>query len=194
MATPTEALKALLASHTPEDEKERADLAAMRNYATSLAEPFSRKEPEAHFTASALVVDADLKHVCLVHHAKLRRWLQPGGHVERGDEGDVAKGALREAREETGLDVHLADGAPRPFDVDVHRIPERKDEPDHWHLDVRFLVVATNPEALQIDANESLGARWLTFEEAADNADELPLRRMIRKAQRWAEQKSKRIA
>jgi 8-oxo-dGTP pyrophosphatase MutT (NUDIX family) len=60
--------------------------------------------------------------------------------VEPGD-ASLEEAALREAREETALDVSLHPTAPRPFDLDAHAIPARGDEPAHVHLDVRYLVV-----------------------------------------------------
>jgi 8-oxo-dGTP pyrophosphatase MutT (NUDIX family) len=175
-------LRALLAAHAPTDEKERADLDAMRRFAERLESPFSRSELEAHFTGSAVVVDPAGERVVLVHHAKLHRWLQPGGHADLADGGAMARTALREAAEETGCRVSLHPTAPRPLDVDVHVIPARKTEPEHRHLDVRYLVVAEDPDHLAHDPNESFGAMWLTWEEALAKADEPPLRRMLEKA------------
>ncbi|HVW90810.1 MAG TPA: hypothetical protein VHC01_15215, partial [Gaiellaceae bacterium] len=37
--------------------------------------------------------------------------------------------------------LELHPRAPRPFDLDIHLIPERPDEPAHHHLDVRYLLV-----------------------------------------------------
>ncbi|RKH55870.1 NUDIX hydrolase [Corallococcus aberystwythensis] len=176
------ALVDLLTRHVPTDDKEREDLARMRRFATSLEAPFSRAQGEAHFTGSAVVVDAAGGRVAMLHHAKLKRWLQPGGHAEAGDAGDMEATALREAREETGCRVHLHPTAPRPLDVDVHVIPARKDEPEHCHLDVRYLVVAEDPEALAHDPAESFGIQWLGWDEALTRADEAPLRRMLLKA------------
>src|SRR5690348_7785306 len=76
-----EQLAALLDAYLPEDEKEREDLATMRRFLGELAEPFSAEQAVAHFTASAVVLDPEGTRVCLVHHRKLGRWLQPGGHV-----------------------------------------------------------------------------------------------------------------
>jgi 8-oxo-dGTP pyrophosphatase MutT (NUDIX family) len=176
----------LLAAHRGTDAKEEADLAAMRDFAGTLERPFARDGWPAHFTGSAVVVSPDGAKVVLVHHAKLHRWLQPGGHADPADGGDMAETALREAREETGLEVALHPTAPRPLDVDVHVIPARKQDPEHRHLDVRYLVVAENPEALQHDPNESFGAQWLDWSEALARADEAPLRRMLEKARVWA--------
>ena len=81
--------------------RRRGDLETMRGYAVTLGDPFSRHEPEAHFTASAVVVDEAGARTLLVHHAKSGNWFQPGGHIEP-DDASLAEAALREAREETG--------------------------------------------------------------------------------------------
>jgi RimJ/RimL family protein N-acetyltransferase len=130
----------LLASFVAGDEREEADRTAMLRLADELDQPLSRDQPRAHFTASAFVIDAECGRACLVHHVKLGRLLQPGGHVEAADES-LEAAALREAREETGLELSLHPHAPRPFDLDIHEIPERPGEPTHLHLDVRYLLV-----------------------------------------------------
>jgi 8-oxo-dGTP pyrophosphatase MutT (NUDIX family) len=178
------ALTQLLTPHRPEDAKETGDLATMLRYAGSLAAPFSRAQEEAHFTGSAVVVDPPGRRVCLVHHAKFDLWVQPGGHAEPEDGGDLEATALREAGEETGMKVALHPSAPKPLDVDIHRISARKGEPEHLHLDVRFLVVAQNPEALAHQPEESHGAAWLSFDEALARTEEAPLRRLLEKARR----------
>lgn len=115
-----------------------------------------RERLEGHLTASALVVDARRRAALLTHHAKLGRWLQLGGHCD-GD-ANLARAALREAVEESGIEGLAID--PAPIDVDVHEIPARPDVPAHLHLDVRFLVVA--PEgAVEVISDESLALRWI---------------------------------
>jgi len=130
----------LLQQHITFDDGEEADRCAMLRLAHELADPLSREEPRAHFTASAYVVDEEGLRTCLVEHPKLARLLQPGGHIEPSDIS-LEAAALREAREETTLEVELHSTAPRPLDVDIHEIPARAGEPTHLHLDVRYLVV-----------------------------------------------------
>jgi 8-oxo-dGTP pyrophosphatase MutT (NUDIX family) len=148
----------------------------MLRLAAELEQPFSRAQARAHFTASACVVDPAGERTCLVQHVKLGRRLQPGGHVEPDDESP-ARGALREAREETGLDVRLHPFAPRPLDVDIHEIPPLGDEPAHQHLDLRYLVLADGGDPLA-------GAEWVSLDEAIEAADEPALRRLLEKARR----------
>jgi len=180
-------LSALLNSHAADDAEEEASLQQMRTFVQTLRDPYSRYQPNAHFTASALVMDESSQRIVLIHHAKLGRWLQPGGHAEPEDGGLMHLTALREAREETGCHVALYGNWSHPIDVDVHLIPARGTEDAHLHLDLRFAVVAQNPESLSFDASESLGARWVSFEEALSIIEEGPLRRLIRKGQRLSE-------
>ncbi|MGZ4352424.1 MAG: NUDIX hydrolase [Gaiellaceae bacterium] len=150
----------------------------MLQYAPDLAEPFSRNQLPAHFTASAAVVHEDGRRICLVDHVKLGRRLQPGGHIEPDDES-AAAAAVRETREETGLEPRVHPFAPRPFDVDIHEFPERDGEPAHLHLDLRFLLVA--------GGEPGEGAAWVTFDEALASTDEPAFRRLIGKARRFVE-------
>jgi len=130
----------LLRTFAAADEREEADRIAMLRLLGELERPTSRHEPRAHFTASAYVVDEACERACLVWHLKLERLLQPGGHVE-DDDASLEAAALREAREETALKLAFHPRAPRPFDLDIHEIGARPGEPEHLHLDVRYLLV-----------------------------------------------------
>lgn len=110
-----------------------------------------------HLTGSALVVDAAGEQCILLLHAKLNRWLQPGGHAD--GEGDLAAVARREATEETGM-AGLTVARPA-LDLDVHRV-EPPDAAPHDHLDVRYLVRA--PAGAEPASNhESHDVRWVPF-------------------------------
>lgn len=101
----------------------------------------SHYEP-GHITASALVLHPGRGHVLLVFHERLRRWLQPGGHVEPGDR-DVVITAEREAIEETGVRLDSRT-APELVAVDVHEIPAARGEPSHRHHDLMFRFLAAD--------------------------------------------------
>jgi 8-oxo-dGTP pyrophosphatase MutT (NUDIX family) len=123
----------------------------------SHADSFQRYHLPGHITGSAWIVNQDLTKVLLVLHAKLGRWLQPGGHAD-GEE-DVLRVALREVGEETGI-VHFVKIDPAVFDLDIHPIPARKEMPEHFHYDVRFMMIADDSVPLQI-SDESRDLRWV---------------------------------
>ncbi|WP_413626628.1 NUDIX hydrolase [Luteibacter sp. Lutesp34] len=146
-------------------------------WARGEARPFHRETVLGHFTASAWLVSEDGERALLMHHRKLGRWLQPGGHAD-GD-ADLPGVALREAGEETGL-MGLS-VRPGIFDVDRHVIPARGAEPEHWHYDVRYAVVAGGGEGF-IANEESLELAWRPVAEIArDPSLDPSLRRMAAK-------------
>jgi 8-oxo-dGTP pyrophosphatase MutT (NUDIX family) len=153
----------LLRAYVAADEREEADRCAMLRLVEELEKPTSRDQARAHFTASAFVVDETGERMCLVAHAKLGRLLQPGGHLEPTDIS-LEAAALREAREETSLELDFHPKAPRPFDLDIHRIPERRGEPAHFHLDVRYLLVGRGEPCE--------GAAWYSLGEGGDGSVE----------------------
>jgi 8-oxo-dGTP pyrophosphatase MutT (NUDIX family) len=140
---------------------------------------FQRDCFPAHFTGSALVVSHDGARALLHHHRFLGKWLQFGGHCD-GDE-DILRVAVREAAEESGI-TGLITTSPRPFDIDIHPIPEnpKRGEPPHEHFDVRYILIA--PEGAEpVVSDESHDIRWFTPGEALALALDASLVRMVEK-------------
>jgi ADP-ribose pyrophosphatase YjhB (NUDIX family) len=108
-----------------------------------------------HITASAVLLDADREHVLLTLHPRVGRWLQLGGHCEPEDDS-LAGAALREAREESGMDGLRID--PEPVHLDVHPITCSLGVPTR-HFDVRFAVHAPRG-AKPVRSEESDDLRW----------------------------------
>ncbi len=178
----SELLRRALDGHPPADAKEAADLEEILAFIERHPDPFDRRIVEGHLTGSAVVVSAAGDQVLLLFHRKLERWLQPGGHAEAG-ERDGETVALREAREETGIEgLALHSSAPRPLDVDVHPISARGDEPAHRHLDLRYLVVAPGGATLRRQAAEARDLRWFTWDELSTLDLDPGLRRALRAA------------
>ena len=164
---------------------ERVSIDHVRQFVRGNADCFLRSCVDGHVTASAWIVSHDHSRFLLTHHAKLGRWLQLGGHAD-GDP-DTAGVALREAREESGMQnlrVVTSGGVAFPLDIDVHLIPARGDEPAHLHHDVRYLLVAGPDQALSV-SSESHDLRWFPCARADESLDEEHLRRMAWKAERW---------
>jgi ADP-ribose pyrophosphatase YjhB (NUDIX family) len=100
-------------------------------------------------------------------HKKLQIWLQPGGHAD-GD-GLLSRVALQEASEESGIEGLQLFGP--GIDCDIHVIPSRGADPEHLHLDTRYLIRA--PEGSKFKKNhESIELRWVTQRELLSLTDE----------------------
>jgi 8-oxo-dGTP pyrophosphatase MutT (NUDIX family) len=139
---------------------------------------FQRDCWSGHVTGSAWVVDAHGAHVLLTHHRKLDRWLQLGGHSD-GD-SDPLRVACREAYEESGLPVEpLSDAL---FDIDIHLIPARRDDPAHLHFDARFALRVTGGDKNFRVSDESHALRWVRVDRLADVTTEAS---MLRMAGKW---------
>jgi 8-oxo-dGTP pyrophosphatase MutT (NUDIX family) len=155
------ALRREAAARDPVDDREQAARAAFLAELDLLDAPLDEHADPTHVTASAIVLsDAG---VVLHRHKRLGVWLQPGGHVDPGEA--PAQAALREVREETGLDARHADEPPRIVHVDVH--PGGR---GHTHLDVRYLLHAP-PDPPAPPAGESQRVGWFALPEAIALAD-----------------------
>jgi 8-oxo-dGTP pyrophosphatase MutT (NUDIX family) len=124
------------------------------------------------FTASVYIV---FKNKVLLHkHKKLGIWLQPGGHIELDEDPNEA--AVREAKEETGLDVQLV-GASASYDSPFGArdlIPPRflnrhyfGLERTHEHIDLGYLARAESDDARHEVAGSEI--RWFSKEELEHN-------------------------
>ncbi len=91
----------MLDDYQPEGAAEIADVARIRTFTGSVADPWLRTLP-LHVTASALIVHPESGRVLLRWHRRQQAWLQVGGHGDPGESDPLAI-ALREAEEETGL-------------------------------------------------------------------------------------------
>jgi 8-oxo-dGTP pyrophosphatase MutT (NUDIX family) len=171
------ALDAMLRAYASKWTDEQAAVEHFRELLAEGADAFRRERLAGHFTGSAWLVDRSGTRVLLTHHRKLGRWLQLGGHAD-GDP-DLARVALREAEEESGLGGLSVE--PGLFDLDRHWIPARGDVPAHWHYDARFVVRASGDETFVV-SEESLDLAWRAVADLVDDpAADDSVRRMARK-------------
>ena len=146
----------------------------MRDWAATLDYPFSREQPGAHFTASAVVVDATGERTLLVHHRKSGSWFQPGGHFEPEDASAVAA-AEREAREETGLDGDARHG--RACSTSTSTGCRGTSTTTSTCASTSSRPASSPRTSAEVDA-----AEWLTWDDAFARIDEHALRRALLKA------------
>ncbi len=168
----------LLLSYNPDNVEEKdfkTKMLCLLDQKGQLA--FSRDSEEAHFTASAWLMDKYKNQILLLKHSKLNKWLQPGGHAD--SETDLQLVARKEASEETNIMefLPLVKGI---FDLDIHLIPERKEVKAHYHYDVRYAFIVEDIEKTLIN-NESKAFKWLELNEVSKVTENASILRMVRK-------------
>lgn len=162
-ADPVAELRSHLAGHAGRDPRERESLRRTLALLDWLPHPLDQTADPTHVTGSAIVLDGDGR-VLLHRHKRLGIWLQPGGHVDPGE--TVAQGAIRETREETGLDAVHPGRGPALVHVDVHQGPR-----GHVHLDVRYLLLADGGAAFDPHEGESPDVGWFDLETVREVGD-----------------------
>jgi 8-oxo-dGTP pyrophosphatase MutT (NUDIX family) len=168
----------LIHNYCPTAPEELAFKATMLDFIKQHSDCFERTLEIGHITASTWLVNKDNTKALLMHHAKLNRWFQLGGHCD-GD-SDVMAVAIKEAQEESGIE-HITPITPAIFDIDVHLIPANSREKEHYHYDVRFLLQVTGDEEV-VQNKESKELRWFGKHEQLPT-DSQSVTRMFRK---WA--------
>ncbi|WP_186646562.1 NUDIX hydrolase [Fluviispira vulneris] len=179
-------------SYEEQTEEQLFALSRLTDFIKGEENCFQRSNLSGHVTGSSLVVNKDFTKVLMTFHAKLKKWLQLGGHCD----GDhlVHQVALREANEESGSNLlHLLNyfAFPQkynmhdfeniiPFDLDIHEIPARLAEPTHLHYDIRYLILAEKEDDILI-SEESLDLKWIPIHEIQSYTNEYSTIRQFKK-------------
>lgn len=168
----------LLQAHRSIDELEQSMLQDTIQFIEQHPDCFERSLLKGHVTGSAWILNREGTHALMMHHKKLDKWFQPGGHCD-GDP-DVMAVAAKEALEETGVTVEPVSMA--VFDVDHHVIPENKEVPRHIHYDIRFLYRA-DKTADELPSNpEAKFVRWIALEDVENYNSTPSIMRLVRKS------------
>ena len=154
----------------PEEKEKLAQLLKLVNDNTNNSSNlFNRKNFQGHITASGFIYSIKERKLLLLEHKALKRFLQPGGHVELVD-SEIIDTAKREIFEETGLKnldiVSVSDDINIPFDINTHFISAnmKKEEDEHYHHDFRYLFTIDKIKHVKLEYNESTGYKWISIE------------------------------
>ncbi len=155
-----------LKKYKPINEQETTDLKAMLDFIDHYDNTLYRDNLIAHFTSSAIVLNETLDKILFAYHKIYDSWGWVGGHND-GDP-DFLHVAIKEAMEETGIkDV-------KPFDddilgIDIIEVPNHikngKYVSDHLHLNVTYLLIASDKQKITHKPDENLDVRWFSLDE-----------------------------
>jgi ADP-ribose pyrophosphatase len=172
-------LRLLRVYHTHDNEEQIMKTDAVQ-FIEQNPDCFERSLLIGHVTGSGWIVNRERTHTLLMHHKKLDKWFQPGGHCD-GDP-DVQAVALKEAMEETGVAVSAV--RHEIFDIDNHIIPLRNEVPEHTHYDIRFLLQAEMDSEELPSNSEALAVRWIRLDEVHVFNNTRSIMRMVEKTKK----------
>ena len=159
--------------YRPCNAQEQRDQALILDFLEKNGDAFLRSNLLAHMTASSWIVNPERTKTLMVYHNLYDSWSWTGGHAD--GETDLLSVALREAREETGIE-HVRPLSPEIFSLEVLTVDghEKRGEyvPSHLHMNVTYLLEAEESDTLHICREENSGVAWFTLEEALKASSE----------------------
>lgn len=163
-----------IAEYTPGCEQEAAEKALMLRWIDAYPQTILTRQNEfAHMTSSAMVFDPSMQHVLMVYHNIYHSWAWMGGHADGDD--DMLVTALREAREESGLET-LTPVCPNPTGLDILTVTGHfkrgKWVAPHLHLSLCYSFIADPDQPLRIKPDENSGVQWLPLDRLSEFVSE----------------------
>lgn len=162
-----------LRHYTPVNEQESRDVDLFIQFLENNQDAFYRSNLAGHVTSSAIILNDDMTHMCMIHHKLYNSWGWVGGHND-GD-SDCLYVSIKEAKEETGL-LDLRPYNDEILGVDVIYVPNHikhhRYVPDHLHLNVTYLLIGSMDETLVVNEEETNGVKWFKIDEVLAHVSE----------------------
>jgi 8-oxo-dGTP pyrophosphatase MutT (NUDIX family) len=140
--------------------QDRDNLLILQNQLKVPQNIFDRDNNMGHIVANALIINKD--EVLLIFHNKLKKFIQPGGHVDPSDKS-IIDATIREIKEETGLKNIMLDPWHKenkiPIFIETHQMPESKKEEKHLHHDFIY-VFHTDTKKIELQISEVSDFKW----------------------------------
>ncbi|HKM21611.1 MAG TPA: NUDIX hydrolase [Lachnospiraceae bacterium] len=175
-----EAIIEAIERYTPWNEQEERDQSFLLKQLREQENIFTRDNEAMHMTAAAWVVNPEKTKALMAYHNIFDSWSWLGGHAD-GD-SDLLRVAIKEVREESGVQLvkPISDEifSLEVLTVDGH-VKKGKYVSSHLHLNVTYLLEASEADVLSIKEDENSGVAWFTLEEAVKASSEPWFREQI---------------
>ena len=159
--------------YKPFNDQEREDKKIILNYIDIFDDCLTRQNEIGHFTSSAWILNKKRDKVLFIYHNIYNSWGWVGGHAD-GEE-DLLKTAIREAKEETGLD-EVYPISEDIFSLEILAVDSHykkgKFIASHIHLNVTYLLEADEASNLKVKEDENSAVKWFYINDAINASNE----------------------
>lgn len=167
-------LREEIGNYQPYNQQEERDKQVMLKYIDTFDNILTRENELAHFTASSWAVNKERTKVLMIYHNIYQSWSWTGGHSD--GEADLLKVAIKELREETGVQnvKVLKNGdifSLEILTVDGH-MKKGKYVSSHLHLNVTYLLEVDEKEILHLKEDENSGVKWVPMNQVKNVSNE----------------------
>lgn len=160
-------------NYQPFNEQETLDKELILQQLTSNDQVFLRQSKLAHITVSAWIVNPDYQKVLMAYHNIYQSWAWLGGHAD--GETDLKHVILKEIAEESGLTA-VEFVTPSLFSLEALTVDGHQKHghyvSSHLHLNVTYLLQASDDLPLRIKADENSQVAWLKLSELKQKVSE----------------------
>ena len=172
----------ILKEYIPYNEQEEKDKELITYCLKTLDNIYTRESKLAHFTASSWIVNKDRSKTLMIFHKQYNSWAWTGGHCD--GETNFLKVALKEAKEETGLE-NISPISSNIFSIEILGVDGhiKKEEyvSSHQHINITYLLEANENETLRIKEDENTGVKWFPIEQAIEVSTETAMKDVYKK-------------
>lgn len=169
-------------SYTPYNEQEAKDKELTLKYSEIFSDMLTRANELVHLTSSAFIVNKNRDKTLMIHHNIYNSWAWTGGHAD-GEE-DLLQIALREAREETGVNK-LQPIVDDIFSLDIipvlGHVKNGLYVAPHLHISAAYLIEADENSPLIVKPDENSGVMWIPLDEIDSWSNEAHMKKIYSK-------------
>lgn len=163
----------IIENYVPVNEQEQKDKEQMLEAYHLIGEETFQRHPLCHFTAASLILNREHTKVLFQFHKIYQAWCWSGGHNDGDD--DFLKVALKEAREECGLE-ELTPISEYPVSLDTlwvnGHIKRGEYVSVHLHFNMGYIFECDEDSPIKVKEDEIDGLRWISLKELKEVAEE----------------------
>lgn len=158
---------------SPYNEEEVKDKEIILEAIDKFDNILERENQLIHITGSGFVLNRNRDKLLMVDHKIFKSWSLPGGHAD--GEGDLIKLAIKEVKEETGLE-NLKLLSNKIISLDIlpvyGHLRAGKYVSAHLHASLVYLFEADEEEDLIIKEDENTGVEWIALDQVSTYSNE----------------------